>query len=257
MLRAAPLMRSRLAVPAVRRRMMSTEVAKSTSSGPIVMPTNESSAAWALATYPLHLAANNVGSGLAAARWGVCVVIGLYLMIRPNEWKKVRPPPPPPLFSQAAFFLNRAGILWLLGPFAMSLRGLTAPLPARTGRLLHAQLPPRAVGEQGQQGDIQGRIRRARQKLCPFLRDDGCPSAWGLPWASTASAWVSSSWPETNRLCLLVGCSGYSRCGRAYIRPCLYWTSCFFTSFLRAASVDGRTGPGRLAQRLRAQRQGE
>ena len=25
-----------------------------------------------------------------------------------------------------------------------------------------------AVGEQGQQGDIQGRIRRARQKLCPF-----------------------------------------------------------------------------------------
>ena len=103
MLRAAPLMRSRLAVPAVRRRMMSTEVAKSTSSGPIVMPTNESSAAWALATYPLHLAANNVGSGMAAARWGVCVVIGLYLMIRPNEWKKVRPPPPPPLLLKLLF----------------------------------------------------------------------------------------------------------------------------------------------------------
>ena len=95
MIRAAPLMRSRLAVPAVRRRLLSTEVAKgSTSSGPIVMPTNESSAIGALATGPLHLAATHVGGGLAGARWGLCVVIGLYLMIRPNEWKKVRPPPP-------------------------------------------------------------------------------------------------------------------------------------------------------------------
>ena len=40
----------------------------------------------------------------------------------------------------------------------MSLRGLTGPLPARTGRLLHAQLPPRAVGEQGQQGDKPGQV---------------------------------------------------------------------------------------------------
>ena len=123
----------------------------------------------------------------------------------------------------------------------MSLRGLTGPLPARTGRLLHAQLPPRAVGEQGQQGDIQGRIRRARQKLCPFLRDGGCPSAWGLPWASTASAWVSSSWPKTNRLCLLVGCSGYSCCGRAYTRVIGHHV---LHIFFAAASV----GPG-CAQR--------
>ena len=103
MLRAAPLMRSRLAVPAVRRRL-STEVAKgSTSSGPIVMPTNESSAIGALATGPLHLAATHVGGGLAGARWGLCVVIGLYLMIRSNEWKKVRPPPPPPLLLKLLF----------------------------------------------------------------------------------------------------------------------------------------------------------
>ena len=65
----------------------------------------------------------------------------------------------------------------------MSLRGLTGPLPARTGRLLHAQLPPRAVGEQGQQGDKPGQVLRQIAVPSPRIELNWCRLVQlGLDW---------------------------------------------------------------------------
>ena len=74
-----------------------------------------------------YLAATHVGGGLAGARWGLCVVIGLYLMIRPNEWKKVRPPPPPPLLSPSCFFPQPRRHFVALGPVRHEFAGANRP----------------------------------------------------------------------------------------------------------------------------------
>ena len=162
-------MRSRLAVPAVRRRL-STEVAKgSTSSGPIVMPTNESSAIGALATGPLHLAATHVGGGLAGARWGLCVVIGLYLMIRPNEWKKVRPPPPPPLLSPSCFFPQPRRHFVALGPVRHEFAGANRPSAGANRTTSTRAASPTCRGRtRSTRRHSRSNTTCARQKLCPF-----------------------------------------------------------------------------------------